>query len=181
MRYMLAAFLFSVLSIATYADSSSLNDRFSEKSLKLSFGVATLSLPLDFYQSATIAPTGGLAIKFADGGYFYIKTISREEEGLPADFDMQAYPDYLMGRGAANKLPPNELDKFNNSKAVLLDRYGRQGIHTERYPGYQALVAEKENGGEIYLTFDGRTDALLLLGYSGLSKDKLRLIKEGFK
>lgn len=181
MRHLLAVLFFGITSVLTHADSPHLGNHSCKNGLGLSFGVATLCLPSEFYRNAVIASSGGLVVKFGDGSYFYVHAISREEEGLPESFDMRTYGEYLMGSGPSDKLSAQELEKFKNSRKVLLERYGNKGIRTEEFQGYDALIAEDEHGGEAFLTFEQRSDALLLLGYSGIQKDKLYSIKEGFK
>jgi hypothetical protein len=137
-----------------------------------------LCLPQTFYRNTAITPVGDLLVKFEDGSFFFGKVISADMDGLPADFDMRLYPEYLYGMRDAAKAPQSE--NFQNSLTVLKQRYKEFAPKKISLSNVTVYLVGGQKEAEAYVVLLDKKDTVLLLGFSEVDMQKINIILKGF-
>ena len=144
----------------------------------LSFsGIFKISLPLDQLEGGTIFYSDELSVKSADGKLISGKVISIESEGLPKDFDIRQYPEYLLG---IDKVENTAIDKlFRDSRKEIDFVYSLASLRVNRESEHTMFSVCKADACLAFIVkndFDGH---ILTLHAKGLDQSEFIELLEG--
>ena len=137
----------------------------------LSFGADfKLTLPQDMVSGATFFASDELSVKTAKGQLLSGKVLSADTEQLPASFNMQRYPEYLLQLTPLTNLGSATAELFTNSSSEIDYRFGLSELEVKNNPNWTLYSLCKELQCLAYVVKHTNQEFILTLHTSGISK-----------
>lgn len=140
-------------------------------------GIFKLSLPIDQLAGGTVFYSDELSVKSGGGELVSGKIISVDSEGLPEDFDIRQYPEYLLG---IDKVENTAIDKlFRDSRKEIDLVYSLASLRVNRESGHTTFSLCKADVCLAFIVkndFDGH---ILTLHAKGLDQSEFIELLEG--
>lgn len=149
----------------------------------LSFGADfKIVLPSPVFAGATVFAADELSVKTASGQLFSGKVLSAESEQLPADFDMQLYPQYVLKIKTVSGLSAQNAQLFSNTADEINYSFDLSNVSTEELQGAMLYSLCKAQRCLAYVVKHHSTEYILTVHASGMSKAEFTgLVKAGLQ
>lgn len=149
----------------------------------LSFGADfKIALPQPVFAGATVFAADELAVKTASGQLFSGKVLSAETEQLPADFDMQLYPQYVLKIKTISGLSTQHAQLFNNTADEINYSFDLSDVSTEQLQGWTLYSVCKAQRCLAYVVKHNVSEYILTVHANDISKAEFTgLVKAGLQ
>ncbi|MGP9799590.1 hypothetical protein [Rheinheimera sp. NSM] len=141
-----------------------------------------IALPPSVFAGATVFAADGLSVKTASGQLFSGKVLSAESEQLPADFDMQLYPQYVLKLKAVSGLNAQNALLFSNTAEEINYSFDLSDVSTEQLQGWTLYSLCKTQRCLAYVVKYKASEYILTVHANGMSKTEFTgLVKAGLQ
>ncbi|GAB2916995.1 hypothetical protein [Rheinheimera gaetbuli] len=139
-----------------------------------------IALPSSVFAGATVFVADELSVKTASGQLFSGKVLSAESEQLPAGFDMQLYPQYVLKLKAVSGLSSQNTQLFSNTADEINYSFNLSDVSTEQLQGWTLYSLCKAQRCLAYVVKHKASEYILTVHANGMSKMEFTgLVKGG--
>ena len=139
-----------------------------------------IALPPSVFAGATVFAADELSVKTAAGQLFSGKVLSAASEQLPADFDMQLYPEYVLKIKAVSGLSAQNTQLFSNTAEEINYSFDLSDVSTEQLQGWTLYSLCKAQRCLAYVVKHKASEYILTVHANGMSKTEFTdLVKGG--
>lgn len=135
-----------------------------------------LSLPSSFVAGGTIFSVGGLSAKSNTGELISGQIISIESEGLPSDFDVRDYPDYLL---KIKKIHSESSEVFEKSSGEVDYVYDLESLQILEEGGLKMYTLCKDENCLAFVVKNEFGDHIFSVNSRGISREYLVKVIKG--
>lgn len=142
-------------------------------------GIFKISLPSEQLAGGTIFYSDELSVKSDEGKLLSGKVISVESEGLPEEFDIRQYPEYLLGIKIMDN-ENSELSKlFRNSREEINAVYGVESLKVDRNTAHTTFNVCKSDACLAFVVKNSFKDHIFTVHADGYNQSEFIEILKG--
>lgn len=139
----------------------------------------SVNIPADDLVRARVMSADGFIISYEDGSHTSFDVVMPELEGLPHDFDMRAYPEYLLGLRDPSDLSSEQAASFKTSAEMLLSSIRDSEISQYAHGEVTAYIVTGKGESLAFVVDDSVSDQLFFVSSFTGGAHKLREFVKG--